>query len=223
MTLQAVLWDLDGTLADTEELHFRAWYDTMSALSIPYTYADFIAGFGKNNASLLPGLLGDEATPEQIAQVSYDKEANFRALLEESDLWLLPGVATWLQAAKSAKLLQAVASSGPMINIAATIHKLGIGDYFHALLTGAPLPKGKPDPTLFLHAAASIGITPEHCLVIEDSIHGIEAAQRAGMVSIAVGELATNGLLNTIPNQLHMPRYMPAQSLEALSLEQFMK
>ena len=102
----------------------------------------------------------------------------------------LPGVDHWLAAFQALGLRQCIGSSGPMANIVAMTAVLGIGDYFHALVSGARLPKGKPDPTIFLLSAAAAGVEPSHCLVVEDAIHGIEAAQRAGMASVAVGDLA---------------------------------
>ncbi len=90
---------------------------------------------------------------------------------------------------------QAIASSGPMANIVAFVHKLEIGDYFLCILSGATLPRGKPHPALFLNSAAAVGVSATHCIVVEDSIHGIEGARRAGMASIAVGALANSQLL----------------------------
>jgi beta-phosphoglucomutase-like phosphatase (HAD superfamily) len=79
-----------------------------------------------------------------------------------------------------------VASSGPMANIVAVIGSLGVADYFDAMLSGAFLPRSKPDPAIFVQAAATVGASPHECLVIEDAVVGIEAAHRAGMRCLAV-------------------------------------
>ncbi|MFH1084137.1 MAG: HAD family phosphatase [Chloroflexota bacterium] len=91
-----------------------------------------------------------------------------------------------LEYARAQGYRQVVASSGEMANIVAIVGELGIANYFDALLSGAFLPRSKPDPTLFLQAAATVGAAPGACLVIEDGIVGIEAARRAGMPSVAV-------------------------------------
>lgn len=189
MTLHAILWDLDGTLADTEELHFESWRNTLSHYGIDYTFELFIASFGRANAEILPELLGSASTPAQVETISLQKEANYRDLLRQNELQALPGVHQWLSDFRQAGLQQAIGSSGPMANIVASIEALRIGDYFNSIISGARLPKGKPDPTIFRLAAAALGLQPEQCLVIEDSVAGIEAARRAGMRSVAVGKV----------------------------------
>jgi len=81
---------------------------------------------------------------------------------------------------------QAIASSGEMANIVAVIVALDISNYFEALLAGAFLPRSKPDPAIFIQAAAALGATPAESLVIEDGIVGVEAAKRAGMRCIGL-------------------------------------
>ena len=113
----------------------------------------------------------------------------------------------------AAGVRQVISSSGPMANIAATVNKLGIGDYFLGLMSGAQLARGKPHPDLFLNSAAAAESVPAVCIVVEDSSHGIEAARRAGMRSIAVGSLASGpqlpALLATVPG----PTCLPAPTL----------
>lgn len=189
MSIQAILWDLDGTLADTEELHFHSWRHVLTPYGIDYTHALFIASFGRTNAEIIPELLGAAASPALVEKISSDKESHYRDLLRQGELQLLAGVQHWLDEFRQQRLQQAIGSSGPMANIVASVEALGIGDYFHSIVSGARLPKGKPDPTIFRLAAAAVGMAPEHCLVIEDSVAGIEAARRAGMISVAVGKV----------------------------------
>jgi len=79
-----------------------------------------------------------------------------------------------------------VASSGEMANIVTVIDALGIANYFDALVSGAFLPRSKPDPAIFVQAAGALGVPPARCLVIEDGTVGVEAARRAGMACLAV-------------------------------------
>jgi beta-phosphoglucomutase-like phosphatase (HAD superfamily) len=223
LPVEAILWDLDGTIADTHEIHHQAWIQTMAAHDVPFTYEMFVAGFGRNNTEILAEQL-PEPTPAKIAQVAHDKEVNYRALLNPGSLATLPGVDHWLAAFQALGLRQCIGSSGPMANIVAMMAVLGIGDYFHALVSGARLPKGKPDPAIFLLCAAAAGVAPSHCLVVEDAIHGIEAAQRAGMASVAVGDLAHSpALLPYLQPGGHPPVLAFASLVEAPDVDQILE
>jgi HAD superfamily hydrolase (TIGR01509 family) len=214
--IKAVLWDLDGTIVDSAALHYRAWQALMDRYAIDFTYQMFIDDFGRNNAEILTKHF-DAADPATIQRVSREKEADFRALLTPGVLQPLPGVMTWLTHFRQQEIVQVVGSSGPMANIAAMVHALNIGDYFLALVTGTHLPKGKPDPAIFLRCAAVAGVAPEHCVVIEDSIHGIEAAQRAGMRSVAVGALAGSDALRKLLANVDAPRCIALATLDQVS------
>ena len=196
--MRAVLWDLDGTLAATEELHFQAWRRVLADYGLDYDYASFLADFGRNNFDLLRILFGPKVTSAWMREVADRKEADYRAALAAQDAPLLPGVADWLAAFQAAGVLQVVSSSGTMANIAAVVAKLGIGDYFIVMMSGFHLPRSKPHPAIFLNSAAAVGVTPADCIVVEDSLAGIEAARRAGMGCIAVGPIAADPRLDRL-------------------------
>jgi HAD superfamily hydrolase (TIGR01509 family) len=183
-----VLWDLDGTIADTSELHFHSWRLTLAEEGIIYSWDDFERDFGRSNPELLLDLLPD-LTTEEHRRIADAKEAAYRRVMI-GRLTVLPGVKAWMQGFHSVGIPQVICSSGPMANIAATIVELGLADYCLALITGIHVPRGKPAPDLFLRGAAVANVAPEQCLVIEDSRHGVEAAARAGMCCLVVGALA---------------------------------
>lgn len=184
----AVLWDLDGTIADTSNLHFEAWQGTLAARQMSYSRADFERDFGRSNPELLADLLPDLDRDEH-ARIAHDKESAYRRAMI-GRVTVLPGVQDWMTAFRDAGIPQLVCSSGPMGNIAGTITELGIADIFFALISGVHVPRGKPAPDLFLRGAAAANVEPAQCLVIEDSRHGVEAAARAGMRCVVVGALA---------------------------------
>ncbi|MCX6043605.1 MAG: HAD family phosphatase [Chloroflexi bacterium] len=218
--MQVVLWDLDGTLADTEAVHFAAWQATMRALQIAYSYAKFMESFGRNNREILPTLLGPHATQDQIEAASEQKEGLYRELLRQQGLQLLPGVADWLAHFQAAGLRQVISSSGPMANIVASVEALRIGDFFASLMSGARLPEGKPHPAIFLNSAAAVGVIPATCVVIEDSLAGIVAARRAGMASIAVGKVIETPAFHQMLATQTGPTCLPIASLEQLQWHQ---
>ncbi|MBX2999813.1 MAG: HAD-IA family hydrolase [Caldilineaceae bacterium] len=187
-TVGAVLWDLDGTIADTSDLHFEAWQETLAARQLAYSRADFERDFGRSNPELLADLLPTLDREEHVL-IADDKESAYRRAMI-GRVTVLPGVLEWMAAFRNAGIPQIVCSSGPMGNIAGTIAELGIADAFLALVSGVHVPRGKPAPDLFLRGAAVAGVPPEQCLVIEDSLHGVVAAARAGMRCVVVGALA---------------------------------
>jgi beta-phosphoglucomutase len=141
-----------------------------------------------NNRLILTTILQRELSEDFIQSVSDRKELLFRQMIRGSAV-LLPGVLDWLGHFQNMGIKQAVASSAPQANIDALLDELGIRAFFQAEAAGATL-RGKPDPAVFLLAAELLGEEPRNCLVIEDSIAGVEAARRAGMKCVAV--LTTN-------------------------------
>jgi HAD superfamily hydrolase (TIGR01509 family) len=181
---KAILWDMDGVLADTSQLHFETWERILTEQGISFDQQKFHLIYGLKNRDLLPFLVGKALEPQLIEWIADQKELAFRQALP-GHLSLLPGVLEWLQRFNSLGCKQAVASSAPPENVEALVDELGIRNYFDALVTPGNLP-GKPDPAVFLLAASQLVVHPEYCVVIEDSIPGIEAARRANMRCIAV-------------------------------------
>ncbi|MGL4650706.1 MAG: HAD family hydrolase [Caldilineaceae bacterium] len=218
--MRTVLWDMDGTIADTEELHFLAWQETMSAYGIDYTYESFLGDFGRNNSEILSRIFAVEPGHAKVREVATRKEKAFRDLLPHHRVPLLPGVEELLATLERHGVRQVVSSSGTMANIAGVITQLGIGDRFMGLMSGYRLPRGKPHPALFLNSAAAVGVTPGDCLVIEDSLVGIEAARRAGMASVAVGKITSNPALAALLDELHGRPCLTKDSLANLTWDE---
>ena len=183
--LRAILWDMDGVVANTGEAHLVAWRQMMSEQGHGVTDAQFAATFGMANSAILHLWLGDALDEEEVRAWSQRKEELFRALIPDH-VRAVPGVPEWLRRGRELGYRQAIASSGDMANIVAVVAALGIADCFDALVSGALLPRSKPDPAIFLQAAGALGVAPHECLVVEDGIVGIEAARCAGMCCVAL-------------------------------------
>lgn len=186
--LQAVLWDMDGVIVDTYEGHFVAWKQSLDEVGQAYDEDTFRRTFGMNNRLIMATVFGRELDEAFIQEVSDRKEELFRRDIK-GKVQTLAGVLDWLEQFKRMNLKQAVASSAPQANIDALITELNIRVFFQAEAAGATL-KGKPNPAVFLLAAKLLGVDPRNCLVIEDSIAGVEAAKSAGCQCVAV--LTTN-------------------------------
>ena len=188
---RAVLWDLDGTLVDSADYHWRAWRDTLAGEGTSITYEQFLDSFGQKNDRILTNWFGPGATRERIQRVGDAKEAAYRRLAEAEGLQPLPGAAEWIAALRSAGWKQAIASSAPRRNVEVMLRVAGLDRSFDAMVAAEDVKAGKPDPEVFLTAAARVGVEPARCVVVEDAAAGIEAARRAGMKCIGVSPAVT--------------------------------
>jgi HAD superfamily hydrolase (TIGR01509 family) len=183
----AVLWDLDGVLCDSAELHYQSWVIAFGEHGYSCEHDFFLRTFGMNNTGVIQARLGNPPA-ELIEQISERKEILFRQTIP-GGLKALPGVRDRLERLSARGTSMAVASSAPLLNITDALDELGLRSYFQAIVSVAGRP-GKPDPLVFLEAAEKLGFPAERCIVIEDAIAGVEAAKRSGMKCIAV--LTTN-------------------------------
>lgn len=180
----AALWDMDGVLVNTGELHYRSWKDAFAEVGTDFSYEHFTSTFGMNNAGILETIYGEDLTPELLEKISTRKEVSFREMVK-GNAELLPGADSLLEKFNALDMKQAIASSAPPENIDVLVGELKIGRYFDALVSGADMP-GKPDPSVFLQSARDLGVESRNCIVIEDAIAGVKGALRAGMKCIAV-------------------------------------
>jgi HAD superfamily hydrolase (TIGR01509 family) len=184
MKPNAILWDMDGVLVDTGEYHYQSWATVMPDYDLAFSRQFFSDTFGMNNAGVLGTLLGDDLTPDLLAEISDRKEEAFREAVR-GNVKPLPGVLDWLRLLKEQGFRQGVASSAPPANIDALVGELGLAAYFDVVVSGNELP-GKPEPLLFLKVAHLLDVPAARCVVVEDAVAGVEAARRAGMKCIAV-------------------------------------
>ena len=207
---RAVLWDMDGTLIDSEEFHWIAWRETLASEGIIITRDQFLATFGQRNDSIIPQLLGKAATAGAVERIGNTKEEHYRGLIRRDGISPLPGVAHWIHRLHQEGWLQAVASAAPRANVDAVLEKLSATQVFQGIVSAEDVHRGKPDPEVFLNAASRLGVPPNRCIVVEDAAAGIEGARRAGMKSIGVNR-----------NGKHLPADVSVASLESLKADAF--
>lgn len=184
----AVLWDLDGTLVDSEEYHWRAWKETLDREGVSITHQDFLWSFGQRNDAILSKWLGKDS--EHIERIGDAKEARYRELVRMEGLSPLPGAAEWVARLHQQGWRQAIASSAPRLNVEAVLDGLQFRAWFQATVSAEDVRAGKPAPDVFLAAASRLGAAAKSCVVVEDAQAGVEAAHRAGMRTIGVGKNA---------------------------------
>jgi HAD superfamily hydrolase (TIGR01509 family) len=183
--IKSVLWDLDGTLVDSEQYHWLAWRDTMAVEGVSLTHEEFLKTFGLRNDAIIPQWIPD-ATAERIDQIAGVKEQFYRRLVREGGLEPLPGARRWTERLAHDGWRQAIASSAPRENVDVVLAVIGLASCFQAIVSAEDVTLGKPHPQVFLAAAERLGSAPAQSIVVEDAPAGIEAARRAGMPSIGV-------------------------------------
>jgi HAD superfamily hydrolase (TIGR01509 family) len=187
--IEAVLFDMDGVLVDSVPLHLRAWNAALADYGLPLLDdAAYRTALGRTNMDMLVRFLDRrniELPPGTRRQVVQAKEHFFRSRIK-GEAQAMPGAADWLEFLSKERVRCVVASSGEMANVVAVLDALHLSDYFAAILSGARLPRSKPDPALFLRAAASVDAEPARCLVVEDAPAGIQAAKAAHMLCCAL-------------------------------------
>ena len=182
----AVIWDVDGTLVDTAELHFQAWQALMDQIGKVFTRADFAATFGLRNADILDKLFGTQLSDEKLAELGERKESIYRAAARQHGVTLLPGVRALLEGLHAAGFKQAIGSSAPRENINLILKSTKMDSSFETIVSVEEIQRGKPDPQIFQIAADKLAMAYDQCLVVEDAVAGVQAAKAAGMKCIAV-------------------------------------
>ena len=182
--LEAVLWDLDGVIADTGIYHYQAWVDVFGKMGKTFSEEHFMRHFGQRHDTIIHSVLG-EITREEFDAVTEEKQENYRRRVREN-IRPMPGAVELIKSLGEAGIKTAIASSAPPENVEIILRGIGIEDCFQAFARGTEVAEGKPSPLVFLLAAEKLGVEPGNCAVIEDAIAGVAAAKNAGMKCVAV-------------------------------------
>jgi beta-phosphoglucomutase len=185
----AVIFDLDGVLTDTAELHYQSWQRLMDEVGVPFDRRINEALRGLSRRESLETILGArsgefaERQKEEIARRKNDEYLTRVVRMTPADL--LPGAGELLQTLRKRGAAVAVASSSK--NAEAVLDRLGIRPLLDVLVDGNDIERSKPDPEVFLRAAERLGVPPARCVVVEDAASGVAAALAAGMRVVGLG------------------------------------
>ena len=182
---RGVIFDLDGVLIDSFALHHEALEALASELGVTASEEFHRARFGTRTVDTLRAMLPEGLSDEEIARLVERKEAMFRELAR-GRLTSPPGALELVRSLKASGFQLAIGSSTLAENVAEVLEELGITWAFDAISTGDEVGAGKPEPDIFLLAAAKLGLPPGRCVVVEDAVPGVEAANRARCPVIAV-------------------------------------
>ncbi len=188
--IRGVIFDLDGVLVSTDEFHFRSWVRLCAEEGFTFfdrTFNHRFRGIGRMQCvHILLTAAGEDYTPERQKEVAERKNRYFvESLAAVTPECLLPGALAMLRALRRRGIRIAVASNSR--NAKPIIERTRIGGLLDTIVDGFDIKNSKPDPEAFLLAAQLLGLPAAECLVVEDAVAGIVAADRAGMRSLGIG------------------------------------
>ena len=188
----AFIFDCDGTLADSMPLYHRAWRAALAAngATFDFTWEVFMSRAGVSTEGTVSALNQEFGTTLDAVHVEKLQYAEYTRLVETVKPF--PEVVA-IAREHFGKLPMAVASGGARHLVERTLELIGVRNLFDAVVVAADVPRGKPHPDVFLHAAKLLGVAPERCLVFEDGQPGIRAAEAAGMRAVFVERASPYG------------------------------
>lgn len=192
--MRAAIFDLDGVIVDTAKYHYLAWKRLANEYGFDFTEADNERLKGVSRTRSLEilleigGLTFDDATKAQMAAQKNEWYVDYISRMDASEI--LPGATKYLQSVRARGIKTALGSASR--NAPLILERLGISVFFDVIVDGNKVSKAKPDPEVFLRAADELNIPPGSCIVFEDAAAGIEAAHRAGMGAVGIGNTYTH-------------------------------
>ncbi|WP_158879771.1 beta-phosphoglucomutase [Rhodanobacter sp. L36] len=188
--IQALIFDLDGVLADTAHLHHAAWKKLASELGLPWddNIGEKLKGVDRTaSLEIVLGLEASQYSAAQKREMADRKNDYYREAIKSfSKQDLLPGSLATLEAAREAGLKIALASASR--SAGDLVERMGISQFFDHIVDSSTVVHPKPDPEIFQRAAAALGVNAAACLGIEDARAGVAAIKSAGMVALGIGD-----------------------------------
>lgn len=179
--IKGAIFDMDGTLVANSPVHIRAFEIFCDRYGVRDWKEKLGQAFGMGNDDILRLIMPQEVIREKgLAALADEKEAIYREIYAP-EIEPMPGLVALLGMLREAGIRCAVGSSGCRANVDFVLEKCGIESFFEAKINGDMVTRCKPDPEIYLAAAAALGLEPTECVVFEDAKAGIESAQRAGV------------------------------------------
>ena len=198
--IEACLFDLDGVVVDTARYHFIAWKALAGELGFEFSLEDNERLKGISRMQSLDILLeigGLQFSAQEKRTMAEKKNALYVSYIEKmTPEEILPGVENFLRELKKAGIRIALGSASK--NAPTILERIQLAAMFDAVVDGNSIKEAKPNPEVFLKGAEKLGVLPENCVVFEDAIAGIEAAQNANMYSVGVGDPETLGFADLV-------------------------
>jgi beta-phosphoglucomutase len=203
--IKACIFDLDGVITDTAKYHFVAWRKLANHLGFDFDEAfnENLKGVGRiESLQMILALGGVQKSEAEMLELAELKNEWYQALLTQmTPDDALAGVKNLLDALKGEGIHIALGSASK--NAMTVLEYLQMTDYFEAIIDGTKTTKSKPDPQVFLMAAAAIGVKPEEAVVFEDAASGVQAALNGGFTAVGIGKPEHLGHAHHVIDGLH--------------------
>lgn len=182
--IEALIFDMDGTLVDSEHLHYESWRATLARHRVErFPFDDFVAYVGTSNEKLAEDYISSEQLTLSVNDLVREKQLIYLEMIPEIEL--LPGVRQTIELFHGSLRL-AVASSSHRLELDRILDTLGLAACFEKVVGGDMVTRKKPDPEIYLKTCEDLGLHPSLCAAFEDSGAGVSAAKKAGMLVVAI-------------------------------------
>lgn len=185
--LKAVLFDLDGTLIDSEFFHYECWMEILNHFGYSMTYQEWVKSYAGHplpiNCERIKAAYHLEMP---LAELIDWRESLSQKGFANKDINLMPYAAEALEYFKNKGLKIALVTASPRDNVRLVFNRNGLGHYFDVMITRSDVEVSKPDPETYLKAMAALGVDIEACLAFEDTVNGLRAAKASGVTCYAI-------------------------------------
>lgn len=198
MAIKGLIFDLDGTVTLTQQLHAQTFADVFIKHGLTYTLEDDARYSGRGAHCTFPEFFkehGITLTPEQIEQYSNEKHALYDELIKHAKIQTVPGVEKFLEKQNRQGMKIAMSTGNRIEPTKVILERAGILKYFTAIVTNKDVKNSKPAPDIFLKAAEKLELRPEECIVFEDAVNGVQGAKSGHMRCIALLTTTPRGKL----------------------------
>lgn len=182
--LEAILFDLDGTLADTDSIHFAVWQDILIRYDLDIDRAFYRQRIsGRTNSKIIKDII-PQLSLEEAWKLATEKEENFRRIAKS--LLPTPGLEKLIDFTDKASLKRAVVTNAPAENAVYLLEILHLSNIFPQVIMAKDAPPGKPDPAPYQLALSRLEVKSKNAIAVEDSAAGIQSAVAAGIYTIGI-------------------------------------
>lgn len=185
--LKALLFDLDGTLVDTEHFHLDCWNEVLSSFNVKLNHNDWLLHYvGVPLPLNAKNIIDKYNLPIELSQLIEQREKLTLKRLQTQQIALMPHAIEALDFFSEMGLVLALVTSSPKQDVDAIFKRNSLGKYFALVITRSDVSKSKPDPESYNFCLARLGLDKKDCIVFEDTLNGIKSAKAAGLTCFAV-------------------------------------